>query len=47
MKYDITFKKTVTIEANNPKEALDRAEKAVEKVHIWTVDVKTPQKTED
>lgn len=43
MKYDITFKKTVTIEASNAKEALDRAEKAVQEVHIWTVDVETKQ----
>lgn len=46
MKYDITFKKTVTVEANDTKEALDRAEKAVENVHVWTVDVKT-KSTED
>ena len=41
MTYDITFKKTVTIEAKDAKEALDRAEKAVQDIHVWTVDVKT------
>lgn len=40
MKYDITFKKVVTVEANDVKEALAKAEEAVKDITVWTVDMK-------
>ena len=40
MKYDITFKKTVTVEADSLKEALEQAEKDIKNITVWAVDTK-------